>query len=644
MDLWHGSLSQFVRVAGSGAIAGDMARSFVNAYGTPPTASETRSWDASLGALAEAVHRLDRQDVGVALRASGPSAGGGSVHERLPSEVGVATELQLPLSGKRLDAILCGGDATSGAARAVVVELKQWNDVALDSDDGLNVLLGNTEKAHPCRQALDYAELLAEYHSAFTESGTAAESLAYCHGLSPSGRVALRDARFSDLLAKSPLFAAGDEPALEAHLRSRLAGGGGMGVLDRVVAGRFRPSGTVLARLEEVIRSGAEWHLVDEQRVAHQAILAAVRRARAGRGKRCVLVRGAPGTGKTVIAVQLLADGLRLGWSAVHTTGGKAFTTALRSKFRGANGLFAWNLEYRKLPKDALDLGLVDEAHRVRATSDTYRTPKAKRSTKSQIDEILDACRVTVFLLDENQSVRPGEVGTSALVRETAKSRGIPVKEYDLAAQFRCGGSREYVDWVDSLLGFSDGSASAWGDRYALRLVDTPTSLSDAATEAHARGERARIIAGFCWPWSNPRPGGNLVADVKVGAWSAPWNRKRDEKKHYSPKNDPYTLWAETDEGLPQIGCIYSAQGFEFDSVGVIWGPDLVWRSNRWVAQPVESYDGPVKRAGVEEMSRLVRNAYRVLLTRGTRETLLLCLDPETRDHIRASLPGAASA
>jgi hypothetical protein len=638
VDLWHGPLSRFVRAAGSGAIAADMARSFVATYRTAPTASETRSWDRSLGALAEAVHRLGDGDVGVALHASGPVHGAARVREAPGNDVGVATELQLPLSGKRLDAVLCGTDAAEGRPRAVVVELKQWTAVDLDEEGGLNVRLGTTEKPHPSQQALDYAQLLAEYHDAFTEHGTAAEALAYCHDLAPAGRAALRDARFSALLERSPLFAAGEEPALEGHLRARVGAGRGMEVLDRVVVGRFRPSATVLARLEDVIRSRAEWHLVDEQRVAHQAILAAVRRARAGRGKKCVLVRGAPGTGKTVIAVQLLADALRLGWSAVHTTGGKAFTTVLKSKFRGANGLFASNLEYRKLPKDALDLGLVDEAHRVRETSDTFRTPKERRATRPQVDEILDACRVTVFLLDENQSVRPGEVGSTARVRSAARARGIELKEYDLAAQFRCGGCREYVAWVDALLSFADAPQGGFGERYRVRLVERPEDLVAAADAAQARGERARLVAGFCWRWSNPRPDGTLVPDVTIGPWRAPWNRKREERKHYTPRNDPYTLWAETEEGRAQVGCIYSAQGFEFDSVGVIWGPDLVWRTDRWVAQPSESHDRPVRGAGAEEMARLVRNAYRVLLTRGTRETNLLCLDPETRLHVADAL------
>ena len=158
--------------------------------------------------------------------------------------------------------------------------------------------------------------------------------------------------------------------------------------------------------------------------------------------------------------------------------------------------------------------------------------------------------------------------------------------------------------------------------------------------ESKAESESARLVAGFCWEWSNQTPTGGLVPDVRVGRWAMPWNRKRDPKKSYRPANDPYTLWAETDEGLGQVGCIYSAQGFEFDRVGVIWGPDLVWRAGNWVAVREGSHDGPVRRAG-PEMLRLVRNAYRVLLTRGTRETAVLCLDEETGGHLEEALQSA---
>jgi hypothetical protein len=140
------------------------------------------------------------------------------------------------------------------------------------------------------------------------------------------------------------------------------------------------------------------------------------------------LVRGGPGTGKTVIAVQLLADALREGFSAVHSTGGKAFTTAMRSKFAGASGLFVWNMSMRNATYQALDLLLVDEAHRIRETSDTRWTPRAQRAQRAQIDELLDASKVAVFFLDENQFMRPDEEGNSNLVREATGRLRIPLR------------------------------------------------------------------------------------------------------------------------------------------------------------------------------------------------------------------------
>jgi hypothetical protein len=143
------------------------------------------------------------------------------------------------------------------------------------------------------------------------------------------------------------------------------------------------------------------------------------------------------------------------------------------------------------------------------------------------------------------------------------------------------------------------------------------------ATLARTGGERARLVAGFCWPWSKPGPGGTLIPDVQIGAWARPWNRQEDPKKRYKPENNPYTLWADTAEGGGQIDCIYSAQGFEFDRVGVIWGPDLVRRGDKWIAKKLASIARPVKAKNADNL-RLVRNAYRVLLTRGMKEMCLL--------------------
>jgi hypothetical protein len=512
--------------------------------------------------------------------------------------------------------------------------------VSVEDEHATNLLVGGDEHLHPSEQALDYADWLLDYHSAFTSSDLAALPAAYCHNLTCPYDVSLRDARFEDLLRRSPLFTRGQEERLADFVDVNVGAGDGLRLLDALTGARFRPSKRVLENLEAVLESRDEWHLLDEQRLAFNAILDEVRRQQAGAGRAVILVRGAPGTGKTVIAVQLLAASLRLGWKAAHSTGGKAFTTVLRSKFRGAHDLFLWNMNLRKAPPQGLDLLLVDEAHRVRETSDQRFTPRVERGLHSQTEELIDAAKVTVFLVDENQFVRPDEVGRSALFVREAKMKGARIKQFDLAAQFRCGGCAEYVAWVDWLLGFSAEKPEPWHDRYRIELVDGPAALERLIPEARMAGGRARLVAGFCWRWSDPTESGDLIPDVAIGDWRRPWNRKAGNRP-YKPAEHPYTRWAETDEGESQIGVIYSAQGFEFDRIGVIWGRDLVWRNGQWIAQAKESQDRPVKSS--PDMLRLVRNAYRVLLTRGLRGARLLVLDGETRRYVETALTGMQS-
>lgn len=638
MDLWHGALSDFVKHAYSGSLAGDMAGQFVKLHRYPPSPAEIQSWDQSLAAAANAFRPLVRLDAAVRLAGSPSSSRPPRELRTQSSHSGIALEYHLPLTGKRIDLMITGRD-TVGQPHAVILELKQWSDADLEDEHSTNVMVGNREHVHPSEQARDYAGWLTDYHSSFTSGELRAVPAAYCHNLAPPFDRALRDPRFERLLATSPLFAQGQEDALAAHVERHVAGGDGLMILDRLAGARFKPSKRVLDILESVLVAREEWHLLDEQRLAFNAILGEVRRQQAKAGRSAIIVRGAPGTGKTVVAVQLLAAALRLGWKAAHSTGGKAFTTALRSKFRGADQLFIWNMNVRTAPSAALDLLLVDEAHRVRETSDTRWTPRGERGKRSQTDELVEAAKVTVFLLDENQFVRPDEVGSTARFREEARRKRARFKEFDLAAQFRCSGCTEYVAWVDWLLGFGTEKPTEWADRYRVELVETPDALERLIPEARLAGESARVVAGFCWKWSDPPAArGELVPDVVIGSWRRPWNRKAGQKV-YTPSEHPYTRWAQTEEGETQIGCIYSAQGFEFDRVGVIWGNDLVWRGDRWVAQPKESQDRPVK-GSRDMMLALVRNAYRVLLTRGLRGARILVLDKETRELVRGALQG----
>jgi hypothetical protein len=610
MELWRGKGSDFVRAANSGAIIGEMIGQFYKFHRFQPSSGEVTSWEHSLRAMMVVIH-VQRGDIGVIV------------------------EYHLPLSGQRIDVILVGM-SQNGTPHALVVELKQWSDVTVEDEFAENVIVGGVEHTHPSQQALDYVEFLEEVHSSFVQGQIIDTPCAYCHNLTyPQARV-LEDKRFEQLLKKSPLFKKNDDELFGCFIKDKIGYGGGLQPMEHISLGRFKPSKKVLNCLDSVLKADEAWHLLDSQRKAYNAILSEMRRRAKRKGQSAILVRGGPGTGKTVIALQLLADALRLGFTAAHSTGGKAFTTALRSKFKGADKLFIWNLNTRNYPSQGLDLLLVDEAHRIRETSDTFHTRKDRRATRPQIDELISAAKVAVFFLDENQYIRPDEIGETRLIRSATDRLNISLKEYDLGTQFRCNGCLEYIEWVDYLLGFREDRPQHWGDRYQFDIAAKPDDLDSLMEHAKADGENGRIVAGFCWHWSNPGKDGSLFNDVVIDTWSRPWNAKREQRRHYRPENDPYTLWADTNIGWNQVGCIYSAQGFEFDRVGVIWGRDLVWRCGAWVAQGNESFDSPVKRSS--NMLQLLRNAYRVLLTRGIQGTRLLCLDDETRQHITETL------
>ena len=301
-------------------------------------------------------------------------------------------------------------------------------------------------------------------------------------------------------------------------------------------------------------------------------------------------------------------------------------------------GLFKYFNSFMDAEKNSLEVLIMDEAHRLREKSVNRYTPKTLRETaRPQIEELLDAARVPVFLLDEHQVVRPGEMGTVADIKAHAAARGLPVQQVDLRGQYRAGGSEAYLDWVHRLLGLDVGGPIGWEDEstFAVDVVDSPTEMEGRLAALLASGVGARMTAGYCWPWSDPRSDGTLVHDVVVDGWSRPWNLKSERSVGGAPSS---SLWASDPAGFGQVGCVYTAQGFEYPWNGVILGPDLVWRSGVWVTRREFTKDPDFRsRTTVDDATfdRLVRNVYKVLLTRGLVGTLLYSVDAETQEMLR---------
>jgi hypothetical protein len=325
---------------------------------------------------------------------------------------------------------------------------------------------------------------------------------------------------------------------------------------------------------------------------------------------------------------------------ALHATGSQSFTKTMRkvagTRKREVQDLFKYFNSFMTAEKNSLDVLICDEAHRIRQTSANRFTSAAHRTDRPQMDELIDVARVPVFLLDEHQVVRPGEMGTVAEIQAAAARKGIACHVVPLESQFRCGGSDAYLRWVVRLLGLEAGGPVTWepDDRMQLHVAESPQEMEAFLQDRMSEHYGARISAGYCWPWSpEPKSGASLPLDVVIGEWARPWNLRGERAIAGAP---PSALWATDPAGFGQIGCVYTAQGFEYDWSGVIIGPDLVWRGDRWITDRTKSKDPVFKKSTPDaDVDRLIRNTYKVLLTRGMVGTLVYSTDQETQERLR---------
>ncbi|MGW5021254.1 DUF2075 domain-containing protein [Streptomyces sp. NHF165] len=604
----------------SGALFFRLTEQFVHVHGHRPSTSEVRSWERSIPVLASALN-----DAGL-------------------GQVEMLLEYGLPLNSKRADAVLAGVHPETGMPSYVVVELKQWSSAEPDDDDPSLCRLDGYRRAvlNPVEQVRGYCEYLISFNGALAEHPERLSGAAYLHNATWFGVGGLFEAEQNEF---GQLFIGERRGEFVDFLRAKLGTGSGASAADELLSGKIAPSKQLMAVAAQEVREREQFVLLDEQQVAYRTVLNAVRRAKQSDHKEVVVVTGGPGTGKSVIALALLGELYRQGTTALHATGSNSFTTTMR-KVAGARkpavqNLFKYFNSFMTAERNGLDVLICDEAHRMRETSANRFTPAANRTGKAQVEELIDAARVPVFLLDEHQVVRPGEMGTVEEIAAAAEKKKLGYQVVPLDSQFRCGGSEAYLRWVVRLLGLEPGGPEVWepDDKMQLAVADSPQEMESFLDARRAQGYSARMSAGYCWKWTTKvPPGQELPADVTIGDWARPWNVRGDRAVAGAP---PAALWATDPAGFGQVGCVYTAQGFEYDWSGVIIGPDLVWRGDRWVTDRTRSQDPVFKKATPDaEVDRLIRNTYKVLLTRGMIGTVVYSTDAETREKLR-ELAGA---
>ncbi|NGO10086.1 DUF2075 domain-containing protein [Streptomyces sp. HC44] len=603
-------------------LAGQLAERSRTVLFRDAQSGERRAWRNSLPALAQVLCDAGLQEVEVLL------------------------EYKMPFSSLRADAVLAGTHPATGRPSYVVVELKQWSEARLVPattdlcwlpSDGFRAYL------HPVAQVRRYCEYLRDFTALLDGADNHVTGVAYLHNA--------QDRDVTDLLGmgdeRAHLFTGSSRGEFIRHLQNQISPLDGALDADALLESPAIPGQQLMRTAADEILDGGNFRLMDEQQVAVSLVKRAVTISRQSDRKEVIVVSGGPGSGKSLIALHLMGHLGRNRRSVVHATGSKSFTSTLRhvveQKNKGVAKLFRYFLDFGSAEKNALDVLICDEAHRIRHHPGTSSSPNVRLSRRSQVAQLIDAARVPVFLLDEHQVVRPDEMGSVREIDKAAQARGCDVRHVNLNEQFRCGGSRAYEQWVLRLLGLEPGGPVRWEPEpnFELLLADTPQQMEAYLHAKQEAGSTARMTAGFCWPWSDPRPDGTLVDDIVIGEWRRSWNVKGEREV---PGGPPSSLWATEPGGIGQVGCIYTAQGFEYAWNGTILGPDLVWRDNRWHANEAACEDSSLEKASPEEFSRLIRNRYKVLLTRGLAGTVLFSTDPETQAKLRTLIPGTIAS
>ena len=620
MRLFAGTSQQFIQDTIQNQIAEKLKLAFFGYFRYYPSQSEVNSWRNSLRAVSLVFQYANLVNQGIIL------------------------EYQLPLTSKRLDCLICGRDATT-KDNAVIIELKQW-DKCYPADGENEVITwvgGNREVLHPPVQVGRYKTYLEDTHTAFhvDEKSVLLNACTYLHNYNYYSDDVLFSEKFKTALENYPLFTADDVNRLKDYLTIKLQKGDGIDVLRRIEESKYRPSKKLMDHVANVIRGKPEYILLDEQQIVYDKVLSCAKEGFHDKQKTVIIIKGGPGTGKSVIAINLMADLLLKEYNAHYATGSRAFTETLR-RIIGPRGAaqFKYFNSYSDAENNSLDVLIADEAHRLRATSNSRFTPKSKRLEIPQIEELINASKVSAFFIDDDQIVRPGEIGSVQYIKEFAQKKHCRVFEYELEAQFRCNGSDAFVNWVNNTLGIKRTANVIWDqfEEFDFKIFENPVELENAIKDRVREGYTGRVTAGFCWAWSNPNPDGTLKDDVIIGEYHRPWNARPEARilARGIPKSN---VWAYDPNGINQVGCIYTAQGFEFDYAGVLFGNDLVYNfdTQSWEAHPENSADNVVKRSK-DKFIDLVKNTYRVLLSRGMKGCYVYFTDKDTERFFKSRI------
>ena len=565
----------------------------------------------------------------------------------IPANAGVAIEYNIPQTAKRVDFMISGYDDNNNPGM-VIIELKQWEK--LDKVDNTEALVetytghGVRKVVHPSYQVWTYSQLIADYNSAVDESDIRLIPCAFLHNYIRKDNDPIDDAQYDTYTSVAPAFTKGQGPDLRALIKRFVRKGDNKKVLYLLDHGEIRPSKSLQNAIASMMKGNSEFNMIDEQRVVYEEILNLSLKCQKDKKKRTVICKGGPGTGKSVIAVQLLAELTQKDQFVQYVSKNQAPRQVYLQKLKGDTkrsgvvNLFKGSAVYVDVERNKINTLIADEAHRLEERSQYTK----KTGNENQIKEIIHAAVCSVFFIDESQRVTMADIGSVNEIKKWAEYEGSEITEMELVSQFRCNGSDGYLAWLDNLLEIREtANLNLDGIAYDFRLVDNPEEVRQLIVEKNREANRARILAGYCWDWPKDGRGDTNAHDIKIGDFEISWNL------------DDGQVFALSETSVNEAGCIHTTQGLEFDYVGVIIGDDLRYENGKIVTDYTKRARTDQSIKGLKKMDKenhelalaradeIIKNTYRTLMTRGMKGCYVYCTNPGLREYIKSRLGSA---
>ena len=571
----------------------------------------------------------------------------------IPSDAGIAIEYNIPQTSKRVD-FLISGYGKKEEANVVLIELKQWDELeAIPGRDGLvQTYTGNAVRqvVHPSYQAWSYAMLISDYNASVQEGMVSIFPCAYLHNYRRHNQDPLDAEQYEIYLEDAPAFTRGEVTKLRNFIKKSIRIGDNKELIYKIDSGRIKPSKSLQDSIAKMLKGNREFIMLDEQKVVYEEILNESRQSVQDDKKRVVIVKGGPGTGKSVVAVNLLAELTKEDQFCQYVSKNSAPRNVYRKKLKGSirkssvDNMFKGSGIYTETDNNMIDTILVDEAHRLNEKSGMFHN-----MGENQIKEIIHAAKCSVFFIDESQRVTLQDIGRVDEIRKWAEEEKAQVTEMELVSQFRCNGSDGYLAWLDHTLEIRDTANFDMEDiDYDIRILDSPAKMQELIIErnrtSHNRARnrtshnRARILAGYCWNWKKEGVNDPSVHDIKIGDFEISWNLKNT------------TTFAIDEDSIHEAGCIHTSQGLEFDYVGVIIGDDMRYENGMVVtdftkrARTDQSLKGIKKlykenpELANKEADEIIKNTYRTLMTRGMKGCYVFCTDQRLAAYLKKCL------